>query len=233
MPLSAPQAILFDLDGTLLDTAPDMAAALNRVRAEQGLEPMPFDEIRPHVSNGARGLLGIGLGITPEHDSYDGLRERFLALYAEDLAVHTCLFPGLEALVDSLEQRALPWGVVTNKPGELTRRLLEALEITPAVVVCGDDLKRAKPHPDPLLFAAGKLRLSPNTIWYIGDHERDIIAGNAAHMPTVAGRWGYLDGERPIETWGATVVIDRPEDIAILLTRSAENAASADAVDAK
>ncbi|MFI9652192.1 HAD-IA family hydrolase [Guyparkeria halopsychrophila] len=233
MPLSAPQAILFDLDGTLLDTAPDMAAAINRVRAEQGLEPMAFDEIRPHVSNGARGLLAVGLGITPDHDTYGQLRDRFLALYAEDLAVHTCLFPGLEALVDSLEQRALPWGVVTNKPGELTRRLLEALEITPAVVVCGDDLKRAKPHPDPLLFAAGKLRLPPAAIWYIGDHERDIIAGNAAHMPTVAGRWGYLDGERPIESWGATVVIDRPEDIADLLTRSGQPAASPDAVDAK
>lgn len=231
--LPTPKAILFDLDGTLLDTAPDMAAALNRVRAEQGLEPMPFEAIRPHVSNGARGLLGIGLGITPDDKGYEALRERFLALYAEDLAVHTCLFPGLEALVESLEQRALPWGVVTNKPGELTRRLLEALEITPAVVVCGDDLRRAKPHPDPLLFAAGKLRLPPNAIWYIGDHERDVVAGNAAHMPTVAGRWGYLDGERPIESWGATVVIDNPEDIAHLLSRADQDATHTETVDAK
>lgn len=230
--LPAPQAILFDLDGTLLDTAPDMAAALNRVRAEQGLEPLAFDAIRPHVSNGARGLLAIGLGITPEDEHYAELRERFLALYAEDLAVHTCLFPGLEALVDSLAQRALPWGVVTNKPGGLTRQLLEALEIAPAVVVCGDDLTRAKPHPDPLLFAAGKLRLPPRAIWYIGDHERDVIAGNAAHMPTIAGRWGYLDGERPIESWGATQVIDRPEDIAALLAQTDRQATAADRVDA-
>ncbi|MFW6021013.1 MAG: HAD-IA family hydrolase [Guyparkeria sp.] len=231
--LPAPQAILFDLDGTLLDTAPDMAAALNRVRTEQGLESMPFEAIRPHVSNGARGLLGIGLGITPDDEDYAALRDRFLALYAKDLAVHTCLFPGLEALVDSLDRREMPWGVVTNKPGNLTRRLLEALAIEPTVVVCGDDLARAKPHPDPLLFAAGKLRLPPQTIWYIGDHERDVIAGNAAHMPTIAGRWGYLDGERPIESWGATLVIDRPEDIAGLLTRSGHGAERTDTVDAK
>lgn len=231
--LPAPQAILFDLDGTLLDTAPDMAAALNQLRAEHGLAPMPFAEIRPNVSNGARGLLGIGLGIGPDHDTYHQLRNRFLALYAADLAVHTCLFPGLEALVDSLEQRAMPWGVVTNKPGGLTHRLLEALKLKPAVVVCGDELERAKPHPDPLLFAAGKLRLPPSTIWYIGDHERDIIAGNAAHMPTIAGRWGYLDGERPIESWGATLVIDHPEEIAGLLSGSDLHAANPHTVDAK
>ena len=225
--LPAPQAILFDLDGTLLDTAPDMAAALNRLRAEQGHEPMPFDEIRPHVSNGARGLLAIGLGITPEAADYDRLRERFLDLYATDLAVHTCLFPGLEALVESLEAREMRWGVVTNKPGGLTHRLLEALDLAPAVVVCGDELSRAKPHPDPLLFAAGKLRLPPSAIWYIGDHERDIIAGNAAHMPTIAGRWGYLDGERPIEDWGATLVIDQPEEIASLLKTDDPHEASA------
>ena len=225
--LPSPQALLFDLDGTLLDTAPDMAAALNRLRAEQGHEPMPFDAIRPHVSNGARGLLAIGLGITPEAADYDRLRERFLDLYATDLAVHTCLFPGLEALVDSLEARQMRWGVVTNKPGGLTHRLLEALGLVPAVVVCGDELERAKPHPDPLLFAAGKLRLLPSAIWYIGDHERDIIAGNAAHMPTIAGRWGYLDGERPIEDWGATVVIDQPEEIASLLETDDPHEASA------
>ncbi|MCL7743499.1 HAD hydrolase-like protein [Guyparkeria hydrothermalis] len=225
--LPIPKAILFDLDGTLLDTAPDMAAALNRLRAEQGLEPMPFDQIRPHVSNGARGLLGIGLKITPEAADYPRLRERFLTLYAEDLAVHTCLFPGLEALVESLEGRDLPWGVVTNKPGGLTHQLLEALSLEPAVVVCGDELERAKPHPDPLLFAAGKLRLAPVDIWYIGDHERDIIAGNAAHMPTIAGRWGYLDGERPIEDWGASVVIDTPEEIAGLLETNNPHEASA------
>jgi len=225
--LPAPQAILFDLDGTLLDTAPDMAAALNRLRAEQGHDPMPFDDIRPHVSNGARGLLGIGLGITPDAPDYDRLRERFLDLYAADLAVHTCLFPGLETLVESLEAHHLPWGVVTNKPGGLTHRLLDALGLRPAVVVCGDELERAKPHPDPLLFAAGKLRLAPSRIWYIGDHERDIIAGNAAHMPTIAGRWGYLDGERPIEEWGATIVIDQPADIAPLLPTDRGHEASA------
>ncbi len=225
--LTAPQAILFDLDGTLLDTAPDMAAALNRLRVEEGLEPMQPAQMRPHVSNGARGLLAIGMGIAPDHERYEALRERFLGLYAENLALHTRLFPGLDRLVEELDARPLPWGVVTNKPGGLTRRLLEALALQPVVVVCGDDLNRAKPHPDPLLYAAGKLRLAPETIWYIGDHERDIIAGNAARMPTVAGRWGYLDGERPIEEWGATVVIDRPTQIAELLNGAGRSAATA------
>ncbi|MFW5954702.1 MAG: HAD-IA family hydrolase [Guyparkeria sp.] len=227
MPLTVPKAILFDLDGTLLDTAPDMAASLNRLRVEEGLEPMPPAKIRPHVSNGARGLLAIGLDITPDHEAYQALRDRFLALYAENLAVHTRLFPGLDRLVEELDARLLPWGVVTNKPGGLTRRLLEALALRPAVVVCGDDLNRAKPHPDPLLYAAGKLRLAPDSIWYIGDHERDIVAGNAAHMPTVAGRWGYLDGERPIEAWGATVVIDQPTQIADLLNLASRPATTA------
>ncbi|MGM0517801.1 MAG: HAD-IA family hydrolase [Pseudomonadota bacterium] len=225
--LTAPQAILFDLDGTLLDTAPDMAAALNLLRAEDELEPLAFDHIRPHVSNGARGLLAIGLEMTPESPRYDERRDRFLALYASDLAARTRLFPGLDQLVTDMEARGLPWGVVTNKPGGLTRRLLEALDLHPAVVVCGDDLERAKPHPDPLLYAAGKLRLPPEHIWYVGDHERDIIAGNAARMPTVAGRWGYLDGERPIEDWGATVVVDEPTDIATLLRQARHQPVSA------
>lgn len=227
MPLTAPQAILFDLDGTLADTAPDMAAALNRLRAEQGLGAMPFNEIRPHVSNGARGLLALGLDIGPEAEEYERLHKRYLKLYAQDLAVHTSLFPGLDALIESLEERALPWGVVTNKPNRLTHRLLDALDLAPAVVVCGDDLSRAKPHPDPLLFAAGKLRLTPASIWYIGDHERDIIAGNAAHMPTIAGRWGYLDGEWPIEQWGASMVIEHPEEIADLLNQAERQEANA------
>lgn len=225
--LCSPHAILFDLDGTLLDTAPDMAAALNRLRVEDGLEPMELAAIRPNVSNGARGLLGIGLQVTPEHADYDRLRDRFLAVYGENLAVHTRLFPGLEDLLDMLEARGMPWGVVTNKPSELTHRLLTALALQPDVVVCGNDLSRAKPHPDPLWFAAGKLRLAPDSIWYVGDHERDIIAGNAAHMPTIAGRWGYLDGERPIENWGATVVIEHPEDIAGLLPPADQDEASA------
>jgi phosphoglycolate phosphatase len=225
--LASPQAILFDLDGTLLDTAPDMAAALNRLRAEDELEPLAFDHIRPHVSNGARGLLAIGLGITAESPGYAERRERFLALYAHDLAARTRPFPGLDRLVADMEAGGLPWGVVTNKPGGLTRRLLETLDLRPAVVVCGDDLARAKPHPDPLLHAADRLRLPPESIWYVGDHERDIIAGNAAGMPTLAGRWGYLDGERPIEDWGATVVVDQPTDIATLLRQARHQPMSA------
>ena len=133
----------------------------------------------------------------------------------------------LQPLSEVYEAVGLPWGVVTNKPGGLTRRLLDALAIRPAVVVCGDDLQRAKPHPDPLLYAAGKLRLAPEHIWYVGDHERDIVAGNAARMPTVAGRWGYLDGERPIEDWGATVVVDEPTDIATLLRQADHSPVSA------
>ncbi len=213
MPFNAIRAVLFDLDGTLIDTAPDMALALNRLRLECNLAPLAFETIRPQVSNGARGLLEIGFSLSPSQRGFSELRDRFLQLYRQDIANRSALFAGFVPVLSTLSERDIRWGIVTNKPGFLTRQLLKELNITPAVVVAGDDLARRKPAPDQLIYAAGQLRLPPQQIMYVGDHERDIQASIAAHMPAVAVRWGYLDGERPIENWQANRIIDAPADL--------------------
>ncbi|MHB9020793.1 MAG: HAD-IA family hydrolase [Halothiobacillus sp.] len=211
--LNNPRGILFDLDGTLIDTAPDMALALNRLRLECNLAPLPFEHIRPHVSNGACGLLEIGFGLSPGHTGFEHLRDRFLQLYRQDIANASGLFAGFPSVLDTLSERGLTWGIVTNKPGFLTRLLLQELNITAPVVVAGDDLPRRKPFPDQLIYAAGRLRLRPQELIYVGDHERDIQASHAAYMPSAAARWGYLDGERPIEDWRADIILDQPTDL--------------------
>ncbi|WP_407275213.1 HAD-IA family hydrolase [Halothiobacillus sp. DCM-1] len=211
------RAVLFDLDGTLLDTAPDMAQALNRLRLECNRPPLPFALIRPQVSNGARGLLELGFNLRPGETGFEILRDRFLQLYRQDLASETRLFDELHGVLDQLEQRGLPWGIVTNKPGFLTRQLLHELGMAPAVVVSGDDLPRRKPFPDQLLHAAQRLQLPAAAIAYVGDHERDIEASRAAEMPAIAARWGYLDGERPIEDWQAGAIADHPADLRSLI----------------
>lgn len=210
--------VLFDLDGTLIDTAPDMALALNRLRLECNLSPLPFEQIRPQVSNGARGLLEIGFQLGPENQGFDILRDRFLQLYRQDVAGETRLFSGFEEVIDWLDQQGIHWGIVTNKPGFLTRQLVQTLGLKPAVMIAGDDLLRRKPFPDQLIYAAGQLRLPPQHIVYVGDHERDIQASRAAHMPSAAVRWGYLDGERPIEDWQADVILTTPTDLFALLS---------------
>lgn len=210
--------VLFDLDGTLIDTAPDMALALNRLRLERNLPPLPFDQIRPQVSNGARGLLEIGFQLGPDDQGFDILRDRFLQLYQQDIAGETRLFSGFNEVIDRLNQQETHWGIVTNKPGFLTRQLVQELDLKPSVLVAGDDLLRRKPFPDQLIYAAGHLRLPPQHILYVGDHERDIQASHAARMPSAAVRWGYLDGERPIEDWLADVILTAPTDLLTLLS---------------
>ncbi len=212
------QGVLFDLDGTLIDTAPDMALALNRLRLECNLPPLPFEQIRPQVSNGARGLLEIGFQLGPDDQGFDILRDRFLQLYQQDIAGETHLFSGFNEVIGWLNQQGIHWGIVTNKPGFITRQLLKALDLKPSVVIAGDDLLRRKPFPDQLIYAAGHLRLPPQRIMYVGDHERDIQASRAAHMPSAAVRWGYLDGERPIEDWLADVILTNPTDLLALLS---------------
>ncbi len=210
---NAIRGVLFDLDGTLIDTAPDMALALNRLRLECNLAPLAFDAIRPQVSNGARGLLEISFGLSPGQMGFNALRDRFLQLYRQDIAHQSRLFNGLAPVLLEFAARKLTWGIVTNKPGFLTRQLLKELNITPSVVVAGDDLARRKPAPDQLIYAAGLLRLPLQNLIYVGDHERDIQASLAAHMPAVAVRWGYLDGERPIEDWQAHAIINTPAEL--------------------
>lgn len=215
----APACVLFDLDGTLLDTAPDMGRALNRLLQEQGKPVLPQAKIRPVVSHGTRGLLELGFGLDTGHARYEALRQRYLAIYASSLARDTVLFPGMESVLTALEQRALPWGVVTNKPGRLTKALLGqlALDGRAACIVSGDTTANSKPHPEPLLHACQQLGLAPEVCLYVGDAERDIQAGRAAGMATLAARYGYIHAWENPAVWNANGVIDTPEELFVWL----------------
>jgi phosphoglycolate phosphatase len=214
----AARAVLFDLDGTLADTAPDLAAALNRLRAEQGLEPMPLEDVRPFASAGARGLVHVGFDAKPGDGEYDALREAFLEFYREHTCVETRLFPGIPELLSELAHRDIPWGVVTNKATRFTDRIVEALKLAPACVVCGDTTPHLKPHPAPLLHAAGLLALPPAQCLYLGDDLRDIQGARAAGMRAVAVDWGYHHPESGGPgTWQADAVISQPQDVIALL----------------
>jgi len=208
------EALLLDLDGTLLDTAPDMGGALNRLRAEHGLEPLPAQTIRPVVSHGAVRLVALGF---PEAtgEEFERLRLRFLDLYAERLAEGTCLFPGFEAVLTTLEARDMPWGIVTNKPGWLTDPLLEALGLgrRAACAVSGDTLAERKPHPLPLLHAARLIGIAAERCVYVGDAERDIQAGRAAGMTTVVAGYGYLSTDDDPRRWRPDGIVDCPGDL--------------------
>lgn len=214
-----PDAVLFDLDGTLADTAPDLGAALNRVREEHHLPPLPLDLLRPHTSQGGRGLLREGMGLLPDHPTYPASYARFLAHYEAGICHQTVLFPGMAAALEELERHSIPWGVVTNKSLHLTHLLLEKMDLSRrcACIVGGDSTPHPKPAPDPLLLAAQQIRLSPQACLYLGDDVRDIQAGNACAMTTVAVRWGYLGTASRPEDWGAHHLIDHPCEIPGLL----------------
>ena len=213
-----PKAVLFDLDGTLADTAPDLAAAVNRLRADQGLEPMPLEQLRPFASAGARGLVHAGFGVKPGDDEYDALREAFLEFYRERPCVDTRLFPGIAELLQEFARRAIPWGVVTNKATRFTDRIIATLKLAPACVVCGDTTPHLKPHPAPMLLAAEQLALPAKDCVYLGDDLRDIQAARAAGMRAVAVDWGYHHPESGgPEAWNADAVIVHPRDLIGLL----------------
>jgi len=220
MPVAMPRAILFDLDGTLADTAPDLAAALNRLRTERGLAPTPYALLRPVASAGARGLIGAGFRLMPGEVGYEELRIGFLDHYAAALAVESRLFGGVAALLQSLDERGLAWGIVTNKAARFTDALLPQIGLqTAGCVISGDTTAYAKPHPAPLLEAARRLQLAPQHCWYVGDDLRDIQAGQAAGMPTVAAAWGYCGQVEPL-SWGADAMLDAPLDLLSLLDRN-------------
>ncbi len=212
---TAAAAVLFDLDGTFADTAPDMARALNRLLRAEGRAPLPFARIRPHVSHGGRALIGLGFGLQPGDPDYEQLRQQFLHLYSDDLARDTQLFPGMAELLAGLEQRAVPWGIVTNKPGWLTEPLLRLLGWSEraACVVSGDTTPNAKPHPEPLLHACRQMGVVPERSWYVGDAERDIAAGRAAGTRTLIALFGYLRETDEPARWGADGLIARPLDV--------------------
>ena len=206
------RAVLFDLDGTLADTAADLARALNALLGEHGRAPVPIEVARPLTSSGARGMIRAGFGLTPEDDEYERLKTRFLELYGAAICVETRLFPGMEELLAALEQRDVRWGIVTNKLDRFTRPLLDALGLISraACIVSGDTVARAKPHPDPLLHASRALGLDPAACLYVGDDLRDIQAARAAGMPILAAGYGYLGDEGDPHQWGADAVIDHP-----------------------
>lgn len=206
--------MLFDFDGTLADTAPDLGAALNRLRTNDGLEPLAVEAVRPYASMGARGMLRVGFGLTPQDARYDALRKAFLEHYEQMLCGGTRLFPGMRELLRELEARGTPWGIVTNKARRFAERICEFLELEPDCIVGGDDTPHFKPHPASLLLAAEKLRLSREKSFYLGDDLRDIQAARAAGMKPVAVEWGYIspDNGRPA-AWNADLVIAKPIDL--------------------
>jgi N-acetyl-D-muramate 6-phosphate phosphatase len=217
MPFAFPRAILFDLDGTLADTAPDLAAAMNRVRTTRGLAPTPYEALRPVASAGARGLIGASFGLKPDDEGYNELRDAFLANYEAAIAVDSSLFDGVEALLAGLAARGLAWGIVTNKAARFTDRLVPQIGLAHAqCVISGDTTAHAKPHPAPLLEAARRLGLAPNECWYVGDDLRDIQAGHAASMATVAAGWGYCGHAEPA-SWNANALADTPLTVLALL----------------
>jgi len=207
-------ALLLDLDGTLLDTAPDMGGALNRLRVENGREPLPFSSIRPVVSHGAMRLVSLGF---PDASGavFEALRLRFLAIYAEHLAEGTRLFDGFDVVLESLETRGLPWGIVTNKPAWLTNPLLAALGLDrrAACAVSGDTVAERKPHPLPLLHAANLIQVLPEHCVYVGDAERDIQAGRAAGMTTVVASYGYLSQHDDPLSWQPHGIVAAPQEL--------------------
>ena len=209
------RAVLFDLDGTLADTAPDLAGALNALLEERRRPPVAVDAARPLTSSGARGMLRVGFGIDPGHAEYEPLKARFLDLYAERVCVATVLFEGMAELLAALDARAVRWGVVTNKAERFTRPLLEALTLIDraACVVGGDTTARAKPHPDPLLHAARHMGIAASRCIYVGDDLRDIQAARAAGMPAIAAAYGYLGENGDPRTWGADAVIHHPLEV--------------------
>ncbi|MEF9996549.1 MAG: HAD family hydrolase [Burkholderiaceae bacterium] len=209
------QLVLFDLDGTLADTAPDLAAAANRLRTERGLSPLPYETLRPLASHGARGLVGCALGVTPDEESFPALRDEFLGFYEAALCVHTRLFPGMEEVLAQLESSGLRWGIVTNKAARLTDPLVRQLGLAQraAVVVSGDTTAHAKPHPAPIEHALAHCHVDAAQAIYVGDDVRDIEAGRAARLRTVAVSYGYLGAGTPIEAWGADAIAASPGDL--------------------
>ena len=213
-----PRCVLFDLDGTLVDTAPDLAFAANAVRAEAGLGPLPIAQYRPVASAGARGLLKVGLNLDVEHPDYAARRERFLKHYRENLARESQLFSGMEPQLRAFEARAIRWGVVTNKPQWLTEPLMQQLQLSAraACVIGQQDGLPVKPAPDPLLRACEQLQIAPADGVYVGDDRRDVLAARAAGMPVVAAGWGYLGDGESVEDWHADAILRTTAELAQL-----------------
>ena len=213
------RAVLFDLDGTLVDSAPDLGSAADRMRLARGMPSLPLEDYRPHAGSGAKGMLGVAFGMSPEHDNYENLREEFYCQYEACLTAQTRAFSGVVELLEALLQRGLRWGVVTNKAQRFSTPLTQAMPLfnTASTIISGDTTPHIKPHPAPLLEAARRLNLSPIECVYIGDDARDILAGRAAGMATVAARYGYLGAGADVARWGADAEVNSPLEVLKLL----------------
>jgi N-acetyl-D-muramate 6-phosphate phosphatase len=212
------RAVLFDFDGTLADTAPDLAAAANRLLAEHGHKPLPLERLRPFASAGARELVHAAFGVKPGDAEYDAMRESFLGFYAERVCKDTTLFPGIAELLHELAARDIRWGIVTNKSTRFTEEIVAALNLQPDCVACGDTTPHLKPHPASLLHAAEQLELAPADCCYLGDDLRDIKAARAAGMRPIAVDWGYHHPDSGVPgSWDAETVIAHPLDLLRIL----------------
>ena len=206
------KAVLFDLDGTLIDSAPDLGAAADMLRVARGMPSLPVDAYRHMAGAGARGMLKVGFGMTPEHPDFPALREEFFDNYEARIHENTYQFDGVQQLVEALVARAMPWGVVTNKATRFTSLIVERMPLfaTAGAVVSGDTTPHSKPHPEPLLEAARRIQIDPAQCIYVGDDERDIVGGKAAGMLTVAAGYGYLGEVANARAWGADFFIESP-----------------------
>ncbi len=215
LPVAVLKAVLFDLDGTFADTAADLAAALNHTLSTRNLPPLPLEILRPQASHGSQGLLKIGFNITPDAPEFDTLRNIFLDYYARNICVHSRLFDGMAELIATLEQRGIQWGIVTNKPHRYTVPLMQALGYASraACLISGDTCTRAKPYPDTLLLACTQLGVTPGECLYLGDDLRDIQAANAAFIPGIIARYGYISTDAQLDTWGAQHMINTPMEL--------------------
>jgi phosphoglycolate phosphatase len=209
------KAVLFDLDGTFADTAADLGAALNHVLALHGKPPVPLEKARLQASHGSAGLLGLGFGIAPDEPDFNELRNEFLSHYSEHICDHTQLFPHMAGLVDTLEQRGLPWGIVTNKPHRFTLPLMQALKFDgrAGCLVSGDTCLQAKPHPMPMLHAAKLINVAPEHCLYLGDDKRDMAAANAANMRGIIAQYGYIDPQADLDSWQAAGRVQSPLEL--------------------
>lgn len=216
------EAVLFDLDGTLIDSAPDLGAAADKMRTDRGLPSLAAELYRPMAGAGARGMLGVAFGLTPEHPDYESMREEFFVNYERCMTERTYAFAGVAELIGNLLERDLAWGVVTNKMQRFTEPLTRAMPLfaSARAIISGDTTPHAKPHPAPLFEAARRLGLHPQRCVYVGDDERDIVAGQAAGMATVAATYGYLGQKTDVSRWGAHATINSPVELLQLLNPS-------------
>ena len=216
------QAVLFDLDGTLIDSAPDLGAAADKIRTDRGLPALPYELYRPMAGAGARGMLQVALDMLPDHPDFEPAKEEFLTNYQNCLTQRTQAFPGVAELLLSLRAKQLVWGIVTNKSKRFTEPLVEAMPLLAQAhtVISGDTTPHAKPHPEPLFEAARRLGVDPQRCVYVGDDERDVVAGLAAGMGTVAATYGYLGQKAEVSAWGAHAHIDLPVQLLQLLNQA-------------